>query len=126
MIGNATAAMYAKRADIQLKLKRPCSAIIDCNVALELNPDSAKAYRTRGTAYRRLGKWEEAFDDLVLAQKLDFDDNVVDIQKFVADKRNAIFEQKNAQRIKEDEIKQQRFEENLLRRRKAHEERAQA
>merc|ERR1719323_418192 len=69
-IGNATAMMYAKRAEILLKLKRPCACISDCDAALEVNPDSAKAYRTRGKAHRKLGHWEEAHKVVVVVQLL--------------------------------------------------------
>jgi len=119
LIGNASAAMYARRAEILLKLKRPCACIADCDAAIEINPDSAKAYRIRGKAQRRLGRWEEAHNDISLSQKIDFDDNMVDMQKLVAEKRNCIIEKKNEERLE----KEYRVEENLLRRRKAHEER---
>merc|ERR1711972_426589 len=59
-IGNVTAMMYAKRADILLKLKRPNAAIADCTAALEINPDSGKAFRMRGKAHRFLGHWAQA------------------------------------------------------------------
>merc|ERR1712129_79948 len=82
-IGNATAMMFAKRADMLLKMKKPCACIADCDAALEVNPDSAKAYRIRGKAHRKLGHWEEAHKDLATAQSLDYDDDIVDVQKFV-------------------------------------------
>ena len=46
--------MYAKRADSYLKMKKPNAAIRDCDKQLALNPDSAKALRVRGPAYRYL------------------------------------------------------------------------
>jgi len=122
MIGNVSAMMYTKRAEILLKLKRPCACIADCHTAVEINPDSAKAYRIRGKAWRRLGSWEQAHKDISLSQKIDYDDNMVDMQKLVAEKRNAIVAKKAESRLQEEE----RHEENLLRRRKAHETRAQA
>jgi len=126
MIGNPSAAMYAKRAEALLKLKRPCASISDCGYALEINPDSAKAFRTRCKAYRALGKWEDAHKDVLLAQQIDFDDELVDMQTFLADKCRDIFEKRREERLREDDIKKERFEENLLRRRKAHEQRMQA
>lgn len=70
-IGNVSAMMYAKRADMLLKMKRPCACIADCDAALEVNPDSAKAFRIRGKAHRKLGHWEQAHNDIAVAQKLD-------------------------------------------------------
>jgi len=82
----ASALVYAKRAELLLKDKRPRAAISDCSVAIEVNPDCGKAYRIRGLASRRLGLWEQAQKDLMLGQKLDYDEDVQEIQKFVCDK----------------------------------------
>jgi len=75
--------LYAKRADSFLKMKRPNAAVRDCNKALESNPDSAKALKVRGSAYRYLGEYEKAQKDLATAQRIDYDDAVDGIQKFV-------------------------------------------
>jgi len=75
--------VYAKRADAFLKLKKPNAAVRDANTALELNPDSAKAFRVRGTAHRYLGEYEKAQKDLSAAQRIDYDDSIDAIQKFV-------------------------------------------
>merc|ERR1712086_648752 len=85
-IGNASALMYAKRADLLLKLKRPRACINDSNAALKLNPDSGKAYKTRGRAYRKLCKWEESFMDLTTGQKIDYADDTADIVDVVSKK----------------------------------------
>ena len=76
-------------------------AIKDCSAALELNPDLGKAYRVRGIALRKLGKYRDAKSDLAQApcqafrslskpskeaQKLDFDEGVSFIEKFVSEK----------------------------------------
>ena len=42
-------------------------AIKDCSAALELNPDLGKAYRVRGIALRKLGKYRDAKSDLAQA-----------------------------------------------------------
>jgi hypothetical protein len=34
----------------------PASAVRDCDAALTLNPDSAKAYKTRGVANRQVSQ----------------------------------------------------------------------
>ena len=78
-----SALLYAKRAEMYLKLRKPNAAKRDCDRALEANPDSAKALRIRGSAYRFLGKYEEAQKDLALAQRIDYDDSVDAMQKFV-------------------------------------------
>eukprot|EP00929_Paragymnodinium_shiwhaense_P020912 TRINITY_DN13789_c0_g1_i1.p1 TRINITY_DN13789_c0_g1~~TRINITY_DN13789_c0_g1_i1.p1 ORF type:complete len:275 (-),score=113.43 TRINITY_DN13789_c0_g1_i1:49-873(-) len=83
LLGNISAMEMAKRAEMLLKLKRYCAAIADADVALELNPDSAKAYRVRGKARRFLGQYEGAGDDLSQAQKIDYDDGVADMHKYV-------------------------------------------
>ena len=57
-----------------LKLKRPISAIADCDKAISINPDSAQGYKFRGRANRLLGKWVEAKTDLATACKLDYDE----------------------------------------------------
>merc|ERR1719191_1042079 len=94
-IGNVSAMMYTKRADMLLKSKRPLACIADCDAALEINPDSAKAFRLRGKAHRKLGHYEEAHKDLATAQKIDFDDEIDDIQKFVDARWKKIAEKQN-------------------------------
>ncbi|CAB3402824.1 unnamed protein product [Caenorhabditis bovis] len=69
-----SAILYARRANVLLKLKRPNAAIADCNKAISINPDSATAYKFRGRANRLLGKWVEAKQDLAVACKIDYDE----------------------------------------------------
>lgn len=76
--------IYAKRADVYLKLKKLNNAIADCNAALALNPDSAKSLKTRGMAYRYLGRWELAAHDLQEGNKIDFDETAFEIEKVVS------------------------------------------
>eukprot|EP00401_Gymnodinium_catenatum_P039708 CAMPEP_0117595204 /NCGR_PEP_ID=MMETSP0784-20121206/73635_1 /TAXON_ID=39447 /ORGANISM="" /LENGTH=428 /DNA_ID=CAMNT_0005397365 /DNA_START=96 /DNA_END=1379 /DNA_ORIENTATION=+ len=115
-IGNATAMMYAKRAEMLLKLKRPCATIADCDAAIEINPDSAKAFRIRGKAKRLIGRWEEAHKDLSVAQKLDFDDDTVEVQKLVAERWKKIDERKTKLRIKTEAREKKRKEADIKRR----------
>ena len=75
--------VYAKRADAFLKLKKPNAAVRDAAKALELNPDSAKALKVRGMAHRFLGEYEKAQADLSQAQRIDYDDGVDELQRFV-------------------------------------------
>lgn len=83
MLGNVSAMMLAKRAEMLMKQKRYKAAAADAGAALELNPDSAKAYRVRGKARRFLGDYEGSFKDLSQAQKIDYDDGVADIHSWV-------------------------------------------
>jgi len=83
LLGNVSAMEMAKRAEMLLKLKRYKAAVADADVALSLNPDSAKAYRARGKARRFLGQYQGAADDLSQAQKIDYDDGVADMHKWV-------------------------------------------
>ena len=78
-----SALLYAKRAEMYLKLRKPNAAKRDCDRALEANPDSAKALRIRGSAHRYLGNYEAAQADLAAAQRIDYDDSVDAMQKFV-------------------------------------------
>lgn len=83
LLGNVTAMELAKRAEMLLKLKRYKAAAADADAALSLNPDSAKAYRARGKARRFLGQYEGSADDFSQAQKIDYDDGVEDMFKYV-------------------------------------------
>uniref|UniRef100_A0A0E0M0Z7 Thioredoxin domain-containing protein n=1 Tax=Oryza punctata TaxID=4537 RepID=A0A0E0M0Z7_ORYPU len=58
------------------KSKKPNAAIRDADAALKINPDSAKGYKSRGMAKAMLGKWEEAAQDLRMAAKLDYDEEI--------------------------------------------------
>ncbi|CDJ59159.1 58 kDa phosphoprotein, putative [Eimeria maxima] len=120
LIGNPTALLYTRRADILLKQKRYAAAIRDCDEALKLNPDNARAYRIRGTAHRYLGHWKQAHSDIEMGQKIDYDENIWDIQKLVEQKFKIIEEhERSVQRRKEEEERKQRE-------RRAREQRANA
>jgi len=84
--GGGSALILAKRGELLLKERRPLAAIKDCAAALALNSDLGKAYRIRGIALRKLGRYREAKTDLDQAQKLDFDEGVSIIEKFVTEK----------------------------------------
>ncbi|CAK9074839.1 unnamed protein product, partial [Durusdinium trenchii] len=58
-------------------------------------------------AHRLLGHWEEAHQDLAESQKLDFDDDTAELQKFVDAKYKKIAERKNRERIKAEKKKEQ-------------------
>jgi suppressor of tumorigenicity protein 13 len=69
-----SALLHAKRANVLLQLNKPNAAIRDCDKAISINADSAQPYKFRGRAHRLLGHWENAHNDLVMACKLDYDD----------------------------------------------------
>ena len=74
---------YAKRAEVLIKLRRPNAAIRDCDAALKMNPDSAKAMKIRGAACRYLGRWNDANRDLSAGLNADFDETYGEIHKKV-------------------------------------------
>jgi len=107
-IGSVAANLYAKRAEVLLKLKRPCACISDCDAALAVNPNNARAYRVRGRANRLIGNWERAHADLGQAQSLDFDsfgDADVELRKLVAAKWENIQVKQRDARLKAEEHK---------------------
>ncbi|CAI0400319.1 unnamed protein product [Linum tenue] len=83
MLNPTSAILYATRGSVYLKMKKPNAAIRDASAAMEINPDSAKAYKVRGMAKAMLGQWEEAANDLHVASKLDFDEEIGSILKKV-------------------------------------------
>nr|KAG5701805.1 hypothetical protein BaRGS_000795 [Batillaria attramentaria] len=72
---NAAMDAMAEGTRVYLKMGKPKKTIHDCTKAIELNPDSAQGYKWRGKAHKALGHWEEAYHDLTLACKLDYDDD---------------------------------------------------
>ena len=118
-----SAVLFAKRAQCLVQLKRPIAAIRDCDRAIELNADSAPAYKFRGKARRLLGEWVHAYTDFGVAQKLDYDDSVNEWMKEI---------EPNAKKAKEYEraVERKREEKELAERRervkRAQEERAKA
>eukprot|EP00095_Tigriopus_kingsejongensis_P011319 snap_masked-scaffold1444_size41037-processed-gene-0.1 protein:Tk11319 transcript:snap_masked-scaffold1444_size41037-processed-gene-0.1-mRNA-1 annotation:"hsc70-interacting protein" len=74
LLNPQNAVVFAKRGASFLKLKKPKACIRDCDRAIELNPDSAPAYKNRGRAHRLLGNFVEAARDLRQACKIDFDE----------------------------------------------------
>jgi len=87
MVGNPTAMLLVKRGELLLKMKRPKAAVADTTAALAKNPDSCKGYKIRAKAHRLLGKYAEANTDFSEAQKIDYDDDIVDAHAYCT-KRN--------------------------------------
>jgi len=82
-LGAPSALIYCRRADILMKLDRPRAVVNDCTAALGINPDSGKAYKLRGKAFKKLEKWEEAHIDFQTGLKLDYDEDTEDAAKEV-------------------------------------------
>lgn len=97
--GGASALTLANRAECLLKIRRPLAALSDCDEALKLNPDSAKALRCRGTVCRHMGRWEEANKNLAAAQAIDFMPELEELRNFVNAKAAAIEAEKVISRI---------------------------
>ncbi|GAB4857027.1 hypothetical protein Ancab_014939 [Ancistrocladus abbreviatus] len=117
-----SAIMYATRASVYIKMKKPNAAIRDANAALEINPDSAKGYKSRGIARAMLGQWEEAAKDLHLASKLDYDDEINAVLKKVEPNAHKIEEH----RRKYDRLRREREERRIEQERQRRRAEAQA
>jgi len=106
-----SALLYANRAMALMELGRPRAAERDCTLALNQNPDSAKALRVRGKARKAMGKYEEALRDLSLSQQIDFDEGAVaDLKELT--QLHIEREKEDAQkRLEEEEKKIKRAEE---------------
>ncbi|XXG75942.1 hypothetical protein AAC387_Pa08g0405 [Persea americana] len=122
LLNPTSAIMYGTRANVYIKMKKPNAAIRDANAALEINPDSAKGYKSRGMARAMLGQWEEAAKDLHLASKLDYDEEISSVLKKVEPNAHKIEEH----RRKYDRLRKERGEKKLERERQRRRAEAQA
>uniref|UniRef100_A0A7S1MEB3 Hsp70-interacting protein N-terminal domain-containing protein n=2 Tax=Alexandrium catenella TaxID=2925 RepID=A0A7S1MEB3_ALECA len=118
-IGNPTAIMYAKRAEVLLKLRRPRACIADATAAIAVNPNSGKAHRLRGKALRALGLWEDAHKDLSMGQQLDYDEDTVEVHRLVDEKWKRISEGATRKRVRAESWARREQEREIKRRRKA-------
>jgi hypothetical protein len=89
-----SALMFAKRAESLLKLGRPAAAVADCDRALEVNPDSGKAYKVAAKAYTQMGEWDLAYARVCTYLKIDYEDDAAELQKLLQASRLA--QQKSA------------------------------
>lgn len=55
-----------------------------CIFTGQINPDSAKGYKTRGMAQAMLGQWAEAAKNLHLASTIDYDEEINAVLKKVS------------------------------------------
>jgi len=63
--------MYNNRAAAKMKIKEHKDALADCNKAIELNANYAKAFLRRGEIRMELGEYDEAKQDFNQAHQLD-------------------------------------------------------
>ncbi|KAL5708070.1 hypothetical protein ACHQM5_018905 [Ranunculus cassubicifolius] len=82
LLSPTSAIMYATRATVYIKMKKPNAAIRDASAALEVNPDSGKGYKSRGMAGLCL-HWEEAAKVLHVASTIDYDEDICAVLKKV-------------------------------------------
>ncbi|KAK2979685.1 hypothetical protein RJ640_027265 [Escallonia rubra] len=128
MYGNRGAAWFELQSatthdsSVYIKMKKPNAAIRDANAALEINPDSAKGYKTRGMALAMLGRWEEAAKDLHLASKLDYDEEISAVLKKVEPNAHKIDEH----RKKYERLRKERDDRKIERERRRRRAEAQA
>merc|ERR1712166_120391 len=101
----ASGMTLTKRAVCLLEVTppRPNAAINDCNCALEQNPDSTKAMKVRGKAYRLLGEYVKAAADLRRGQSYDFDPASAELLKEVNAFASKIESNMNKKRIAMEE-----------------------
>jgi len=102
-LGAVNAMLMAKRGQLLLKMDRPRAAVNDCSAALAINPDSAKAFKTRGRAYQKLEMWEEAHTDYQTGLKIDYDEQTDEDSREVAAKAKELQAAKTTARVKEEE-----------------------
>merc|ERR1712168_549665 len=102
-MGPRSANMYAKRASVLIKLKRPSAAIRDCEKAISINQDSAQPYKWRGRAYRLMGKYVEAYADFQTACRLDCDETSIEWRKEVEENAKKLMDHKRKyERLREE------------------------
>lgn len=97
LAANPSALTYAKRAEALIQMGRPSAALSDCEKAIELNPDSAKAYKVAGKALHATGDWAGAYAKLCVGNKIDEDEGSAALQKRLkakVDKLKKIAEQR--------------------------------
>jgi suppressor of tumorigenicity protein 13 len=107
-----SALLYSNRAICLIQLGYYKEAEEDCNRALELNPDSGKALKTRGQLrFQHLDDWQGALSDLSQAQSIDFDPEVAETLKELTKLR--VEEEKNQakERLAKEEKMRKRSEE---------------
>lgn len=112
-LGCASALLYSRRAQLLLQLGRPRAAINDCTAALQINPDSGKAFKLRARGHVKLKHWADAHADFQEGLRIDYDEETyeesVSVEakmkgmKAVAAEKRILVEQDRERRKKEEE-----------------------
>uniref|UniRef100_F6YI57 Hsp70-interacting protein N-terminal domain-containing protein n=1 Tax=Ciona intestinalis TaxID=7719 RepID=F6YI57_CIOIN len=102
-LDNTKTVLFVKRGTAYLRLAKPNAATRDAKKALEINPDSAAAYKVLGKADKFLGNWAEACHNFEVAQKIDYDDEIHDLLKEIKPKATKIREHTMARERKKKE-----------------------
>jgi len=107
-LDNSRTVLFVKRATAYLRLEKPNAATRDAKKALEINPDSAAAFKALGKAEKMLGKWDDACLNFETAQKIDYDDGIAELIRDIKPKAKKMREHKMAieRRRKEKEVKE--------------------
>merc|ERR1712228_285545 len=108
VVGCASAMLLSRRAQVLMQLDRPRAAARDCTAALEVNPDSAKAFKIRARANLKLENWEEAHSDFQTALKIDYDEQTEEDSLEVAAKVKAMKETAGKERAKKEKEDEER------------------
>ena len=106
-----SALTFSKRAECFVKLKRNKAAKQDCEQALEINPDSAKAMKVLGTAQRYLGEYEEACKNLGQGLAIDFDEEGAKVEKEAEKFFHEIRVAKSKEKAKREQEEKNKMEE---------------
>jgi len=114
--------LLANRAHCSLQLSNYRNAISDCDAALAQNPDSAKALRIRGQAYKASEEWELARKDLGQSQAIDFDSETAADLKVVMEKVGEIEKEKMEKRLEGEEARKKKVADILKQREEAKKE----
>ena len=106
-----SALTFSKRAECFVKLKRNKAAKQDCEQALKINPDSAKAMKVLGTAQRYLGEYEEACKNLGQGLAIDFDEESAKVEKEAEKFFHEIRVAKSKEKVKREQEEKKKMEE---------------
>ena len=106
-----SALTFSKRAECFVKLKRNKAAKQDCEQALKINPDSAKAMKVLGTAQRYLGEYEEACKNLGQGLAIDFDEESAKVEKEAEKFFHEIRVAKSKEKAKREQEEKKKMEE---------------
>ena len=63
--------LLCNRAAVHLKTQHYAECVADCDIAISINPKTAKAYYRRAEAYSALGESKKAYADLQLLLRMD-------------------------------------------------------